>query len=56
MNGAVIASAAFGILAGSLIGALVAAWENREYYDIPVILNWIGGLATVSHAIALFGV
>ena len=41
-----------------LFGALIAAWNVQDEFaqrDVFTISYWIGGLATVSHAIAKYG-
>jgi hypothetical protein len=43
------------VLAVSPIGALMAASLAGEYVHVAVMLYWIGGFATVSNTIAVFG-
>lgn len=45
----------FGVLSGGMIGALVGAWENDNYDDMFIASYLIGGFATVSHALVVFG-
>lgn len=43
------------ILALSPLGALLAAGLAREYLHVLVMSYWIGGFATASHVVVVFG-
>lgn len=54
-NIAYVTTLVFGLLAIAPIGALITAMQIREYHDVFIMLYWMGGFSTLSHALVAFG-
>ena len=50
-----VVSLVFFALAFAPVGALLAAGLAREFVHVVIMLYWIGGFATASHMVVIFG-